>query len=77
VPVNVIDSARKKLLKLEQQSAGAHGEYIEQTTGQLELFNNNPHPVVESLQQTDVDELTPKQALDLVYQLVQQANRNC
>jgi DNA mismatch repair protein MutS len=76
VPVAVIDSARQKLLKLEQQSAGAHGQFIEQTTGQLELFNNNPHPVVETLQQTEVDELTPKQALDLVYQLVQQANRN-
>jgi DNA mismatch repair protein MutS len=74
VPNNVIDSARQKLIKLEQQSAGAHGQYIEETTGQLELFNNNPHPVVEKLQQTNVDELTPKQAMDLLYELARQAN---
>ena len=76
VPVSVINSARKKLLKLEQQSAGAHEQYIEQTTGQLELFNNNPHPVVEQLQQIDIDDMTPKQALDLVYDLIRQANKH-
>ena len=30
------------------------------------------HPVVESLKQLDVDELTAKQALDLLYQLKSQ-----
>ena len=76
VPVDVIDSARKKLLQLERQSAGAHEQYIEKTTGQMELFNNNPHPVVEKLQQISVDELTPKQALDLIYELAHQSNNH-
>ena len=75
VPANVIDSARKKLISLERQSAGQHEQYIEKTTGQLELFNNNPHPVVERLQQMKLDELSPKEALDLLYELTRDANK--
>ncbi|HEY9051368.1 MAG TPA: DNA mismatch repair protein MutS [Gammaproteobacteria bacterium] len=74
VPVPVIESARKKLYKLERQSAGAHEKFIEQTTGQLELFNNNPHPLVEQLQEIDIDNLAPRDALNLLYELVEKAH---
>ncbi|MFW2371688.1 MAG: DNA mismatch repair protein MutS [Gammaproteobacteria bacterium] len=73
VPGEVIANAREKLLKLEQQSADKHEKYIEETTGQLGLFDHNPHPVVEQLQQSDLDTLTPRDALNLLYVLQQQA----
>ena len=73
VPVEVVCNAGEKLLKLEQQSASKHEKYIEETTGQLGLFDHNPHPVVERLQQTDLDSLTPKEALNLLYELQNQA----
>ncbi|MDQ1363734.1 MAG: mismatch repair protein MutS, partial [Pseudomonadota bacterium] len=69
VPLRVIEQARKKLHTLEQQTSGKHEKIIEQTTGQMELFNSLPHPVIERLQRVDADALTPKQALDLVYEL--------
>ena len=73
VPAKVINNAKKKLQKLEKQSAGQHEVFIEETTGQMELFNNNPHPIVEYLLDLDVDDLTAKQALDLVYNLIDKA----
>jgi len=76
VPAKVIKSAKKKLQKLEKQSAGAHEQFIEESTGQLELFNNNPHPIVEYLLDLDVDELNAKQALDLVYELINKAQKH-
>jgi len=76
VPFKVIKSAKKKLQKLEKQSAGAHEQFIEESTGQLELFNNNPHPIVEHLLDLEVDELNAKQALDLVYELISKAKKH-
>ncbi|HEX5636590.1 MAG TPA: DNA mismatch repair protein MutS, partial [Gammaproteobacteria bacterium] len=70
VPLRVIEQARKKLHTLEQQTSNKHEKIVEQTTGQLELFNSLPHPVIERLKQVNADALTPKQALDLVYELV-------
>ena len=76
VPAAVIENARRKLQMLERQSAGAHEAFVEQTTGQLELFNNNPHPIVEQLQEIDVDSLNPRQALDLLYTLAEKARKH-
>ncbi|VAW70559.1 DNA mismatch repair protein MutS [hydrothermal vent metagenome] len=73
VPNNIIDNARKKLHALESQSADEHVSFIEKTTGQLELFNNIPHPIVVQLQELDVDSLNPRQALDLLYKLAEKA----
>ena len=76
VPVQVINSAKKKLLKLERQSAGNHEQIVEETTGQMELFNNNPHPIVEHLLELDIDNVSARQALDLLYQLVDKAREH-
>jgi DNA mismatch repair protein MutS len=76
VPIKVIKSAKKKLQKLEKQSAGVHEQFIEESTGQLELFNNNPHPIVEYLTDLDVDDLNAKQALDLLYELIDKAKKH-
>ncbi len=76
VPVSVIKNAKKKLQLLERQSAGAHEVFVEETTGQLELFNNNPHPIIEQLQEIQVDNLNPRQALELLYELAEKSHKH-
>jgi DNA mismatch repair protein MutS len=76
VPASVINSARKKLQMLERQSVGSHQVFVEETTGQLELFNSNPHPIVEQLQELEIDSLSPRQALELLYQLSEKAHNH-
>jgi len=74
VPKSIIENARKKLRKLEQQSVTSQEKYIEENTGQLELFNNNPHPIIEQLQELDIDNMTPRDAHDLLYELCQKSH---
>jgi len=62
VPVAVIKLAKNKLIELENQAVSNHHE-----SGQFEMFSDRPHPVVEKLQELNVDELSPKEALDLLY----------
>ena len=76
VPASVINSARKKLQLLERQSVGSHQLFVEETTGQLELFNSNPHPIVEQLQELEIDSLSPREALELLYQLSEKAHNH-
>ncbi len=64
VPVKVIKLAKNKLVELENQSISNHHE-----SGQFEMFSDRPHPVVEKLQDLNIDDLSPKAALDLLYQL--------
>ncbi len=64
VPVNVIKLAKNKLVELENQSISNHHE-----SGQFEMFSDRPHPVVEKLQDLNIDDLSPKAALDLLYGL--------
>lgn len=76
VPASVIKNARKKLRLLERQSVGAHETFVEETTGQLQLFNNNPHPIIEQLQEIDIDNLNPRQALELLYELAEKSHKH-
>ena len=76
VPKSVIKNARKKLQILERQSANHHEIFVQETTGQLELFNNNPHPIVEQLQEIQVDDLNPRQALALLYELAEKSHKH-
>ena len=68
VPASAIQLARRKLVELEQQSVDQH-----QDSGQLEMFSNREHPVIERLKDISLDEFSPRQALDLLYQLQQDA----
>lgn len=71
VPKSVVASARKRLQILESHaradSQGAPAEV------QLALLpsESEPHPVVEQLQSINPDDLSARQALELVYQLVE------
>ena len=68
VPGKVIQLAHKKLIELEQHSVETHAD-----TGQLEMFTTRPHPAIERLQALEMDTLSAKQALDLLYQLKKDA----
>ncbi len=68
VPRQVIDKAKTKLRHLEDHA------YNEQRTAtgvnQLDLFSSNEcHPAVTLLEDIKPDELSPKQALELLYKL--------
>ena len=68
VPRSVIENAKSKLRQLEDN------EYMErqQESGQnqIDLFSvKEPHPAVSSLDDLDVDSLSPRQALDILYKL--------
>jgi len=68
VPPDVIQLARSKLVELEQHSVELHAD-----SGQLEMFSSRPHPVVDRLRDLAIDDLTPRQALELLYKLKKDA----
>ncbi|REL30731.1 DNA mismatch repair protein MutS [Thalassotalea euphylliae] len=70
IPKPVISRAKQRLAELETQQAPTVATKP-QAFEQLPLMDVE-HPVVESLKQLDVDELSAKQALDLLYQLKSQ-----
>jgi DNA mismatch repair protein MutS len=69
IPHSAIQLARRKLKLLEQQA--------DQTGPQIDLFSEpelsepSLHPAIEQLATMDVDNLTPRQALDSLYALQQ------
>ncbi|MFY9178358.1 MAG: DNA mismatch repair protein MutS [Venatoribacter sp.] len=73
VPNNVIQDAKIKLRQLEQLSVPTAAPIAQATQGyapmQADLFASAPSQVEEELAQINPDELTPKQALELIYQL--------
>ncbi len=64
VPREVIKLAKSKLIELENQTVSKHHD-----SGQFEMFSDRPHPVIEKLQELNIDELSPREALDLLYSL--------
>jgi len=69
VPGPVIRRARKRLQELERNAA----EHADNAVNQLSLFSETheaqPDPVQEQLRAVIPDELSPREALDLIYQL--------
>ncbi|MBZ5487204.1 DNA mismatch repair protein MutS [Halomonas aquamarina] len=76
VPGHVIKRAREKLMALEQRDVDTHQarpadhERAPSPTApqQNDLFASAPHPVLEALERADVDDLSPREALALIYQ---------
>jgi DNA mismatch repair protein MutS len=68
VPNDVIRAAKTQLLKLEQNSAAQNpqGDLFDKTP---ELPEPEEHPALKSLQDLQPDELSPKEALERLYQL--------
>lgn len=72
VPPEVIRRARERLLQLESQSANApQPESVEQFSLFSTVFS---HPALDQLRELDPNELSPKAALEALYQLRQLAD---
>jgi DNA mismatch repair protein MutS len=68
IPAPVLQAAREKLEELESHRPG--DAPVAAPPAQAELFAGPaPHPVVEELESLEVDELSPRQALEKLYQL--------
>jgi DNA mismatch repair protein MutS len=69
IPAPVLQAAQEKLLELER------GAILEQQAtadfrAQNDLFSApHPHPVIDLLKAVNVDDLTPREALDTLYEL--------
>ncbi|HUW35760.1 MAG TPA: DNA mismatch repair protein MutS, partial [Rhodocyclaceae bacterium] len=70
IPAGVIRDAKRRLTALENREAGRGG-----TDGQPDLFaapavaEEKPHPALEALADLDCDALSPRQALEKLYEL--------
>jgi DNA mismatch repair protein MutS len=76
VPDQVIDEAREKLVSLEQQELKTQAVQSvsspenKQQVMQADMFSSpQPHPLVEKVKDLELDNLTPLQALQLLYDL--------
>jgi len=73
VPQGVIARAREKLAQLEQQEVDQGSRAAPGAEGggsaplQSDLFASAPHPLLEELGGLALDDLTPRQALELLY----------
>lgn len=73
VPGAVINEAKQKLAELENQSSiaqadGYHAKTIEYQVSEPALEIPTKHPLVSQLQQLDLDNLTARSAIDLLFQ---------
>ena len=67
MPSNVITTAREKLRTLE---SGSHIEATKKDLPQEDLFSDSPSSLlVNEITNLDIDNLSPKGALDLLYKL--------
>ncbi|MGQ9686531.1 MAG: DNA mismatch repair protein MutS [Thiobacillaceae bacterium] len=69
VPTAVVNAARRKLMELENQQVAVLGQG-DLFVGLSAAPNPDPHPVLKRLAEVDPDGLTPRQALDLIYELM-------
>lgn len=69
LPAPVLARARERLAALEREPGEMTAPQAGPSAPQLELFAARPHPVLARLRELAPDELTPRQALDLLYEL--------
>jgi DNA mismatch repair protein MutS len=68
VPKMVISRAKQRLLELENQKAPSILSEQPECFQQLSLVADD-HPALDALRNIDVNDLSPKQALDLLFEL--------
>lgn len=68
VPATALDRARRYLREIEHRPVTAAAPASASPQLSLSLIEE-PHPALELIRQADPDELTPRQALELVFQL--------
>ena len=69
VPIQVIQQAKAKLLQLEQDVTVAAQLTSPPPPVQNDMFSQPLHKAVKELKKISPDELSPRQALDIIYQL--------
>nr|BAA92687.1 mismatch repair system component MutS [Pseudomonas putida] len=75
VPTAVIQRAREHLGRLEttslphEQPAAHKAKDAPQVPHQSDLFASLPHPAIEKLGKLQLDDMTPRQAIEMLYQL--------
>ncbi len=72
IPNKVIDMAKQKLHELENSFAIATSQKTKQSPQvqtELLLFEEPKHPVIDQLENINIDQLTPREALNLLYEL--------
>jgi DNA mismatch repair protein MutS len=72
IPSQVLEAAQQKLTELErgENNPALQPAPVALPPPQSDLFYSaQPHPVVESLENLDIDDLSPRQALQKLYEL--------
>mgnify|MGYP003630367594 FL=1 len=70
VPASVLDTARAKLAELERSKHQSAASAVQSPPpAQVDLFSSAPNPAVKALEALDVDGLTPREALQKLYDL--------
>ena len=68
VPGNVIRDARRRLRQLENREIG-HGAQGDLFAAPVEALAPEPHPALDALADIDPDSLSPREALEKLYEL--------
>lgn len=76
VPQRVIERAQTMLQTLEQPDHQITSQKIEpsahvESPQQFDLFASSPHPIISQIEKINPDEITPRQALELLYEMQQ------
>ncbi len=69
IPDKIIKQARKKLQELEQQNLQHNPQFDLFASVQAVEEEASPHPVIEQLETLDIDSLSPREALNMLYAL--------
>ena len=73
VPKMVIKRAKQRLMELENQDTASVLSEQEDNFQQLS-FNTDDHPALDALRNLDINDLSPKQALDYLFELKDKYN---
>ena len=69
IPHSVLEKAKAQLTKLETQNLDTGNNLSSEPQSQLSFESESDSKLKKILQKTSPDELTPKQALELIYEL--------
>jgi DNA mismatch repair protein MutS len=69
IPAAVINAAKRKLTELESGAVGSAVRAPADAPQQTDLFVATAHPLVERIRELDPDDLTAREALELLYEL--------
>ncbi len=75
LPKQVITRANEIMHQLEQQAEENDTLSLDSGSLQLDLFSEGPDPIRQTIEETDVNTMTPLEALNFLYALQQKAKR--